>query len=396
MSEPASIFDHSVTFDLEGDFESFLRSVPARWVVYLLADVDDRPIQLLCVKNLRYSLKRRLGPGEPAAGLSKRVNYRDLVRRVHWRRVDSSTEADWLYYEAARAIFPQSYQGMTGFRPAWFTHVNPDARFPRYTKTIDLTSRPGLFIGPVEDKHAAARLIELAEDAFDLCRYYNILTEAPHGRACAYKEMGKCPAPCDGSISMEQYRGLVQWSADTLVDPEPFVHDQSRRMQAAAGEFHFEIAGKIKAFLGSINRLSKGPFRHVRLLKDFAFLSLQHGPRDGTAKVFLATPGRIEHIVSLIAEPARPAELLRHALDLASQRSEVTIDSVGAERIGIIAHHLFSPKNVVGAPGVFLPIASVEERAFLKAYRDLKKQQPAEQEVESEGVTKELQALPGP
>jgi excinuclease UvrABC nuclease subunit len=396
MSELASIFDHSATFDPDGDFETFVRGVPARWVVYLLADADDRPVQLLCVKNLRYSLKRRLGPGEPAAGISKRVNYRDLVRRVHWRRVDSTTEADWHYYEAARSLFPQTYQGMTGFRPAWFIHVNPDARFPRYTKTIDLTTRPGLLLGPVEDKHAAARLIELAEDAFDLCRYYSILIEAPHGKACAYKEMGKCPAPCDGSISMEQYRGLVQWSADTLVDPEPFVRDQSRRMQAAAGDFHFEIAGKIKAFLESINRLGKGPFRHVRLLKDFTFLSLQHGPREGTAKVFLVTPGRIELIVSLIAEPARPADLLRHMLDLAAQRSRATIDSVGAERIGIVAHLLFSPKKVIGGPGVFLPIASLEERAFLKAYRDLKKQQPVEQEAESEGVTKELQALPDP
>ena len=394
MSEYESIFDQSATFDPEGDFEAFLRSVPARWVVYLLADADDRPVQLLCVKNLRYSLKRRLGSGEPAAGLSKRVNYRDLVRQVHWRRVDSTTEADWLYYEAARALFPQSYQGMTGFRPAWFIHVNPDARFPRYTKTIDLTTRPGLLIGPVEDKHAAARLIELAEDAFDLCRYYNILTEAPHGNACAYKEMGKCPAPCDGSISMEQYRGLVQWSADTLVDPGPFVRDQSRRMQSAAEEYHFEIAGKIKAFLGSINRLGKGPFRHVRLIKDFVFLSLQHGPREGTAKVFLVTPGWIEQILGLIAEPARPADLLRHALDLAARRIGATIDLVGAERIGIVAHHLFSPKNVLGGPGVFLPLGSVEERAFLKAFRDLKKQHPVEQEVESEGVTKELQALP--
>ncbi len=393
MSEPPSIFDHFAAFDPEIDFEAFLRSVPARWVVYLLADADDRPVQLLCVKNLRYSLKRRLGPGEPAAGISKRVNYRDLVRRVHWRRVDGTAEADWLYYEAARVLFPQSYQGMTGFRPAWFIHVNPDAPFPRYLKTIDLTTRPGLFIGPVEDKHAAARLIELAEDAFDLCRYYNILTEAPHGKACAYKEMGKCPAPCDGSISMEQYRGLVQWSADTLIEPGPYVRDQSRRMQSAAGEFRFEIAGKIKAFLDSINRLGKGPFRHVRLLKDFVFLSLQHGPREGTAKVFLVTPGRIEQVFSLIAEPASPSELLHHVLDLASGRTWATIDSVGAERIGIVAHHLFSAKSVLGGPGVFLPIGSIEERAFLKAFRDLKKRQLVEQEVESEGGIRELQAL---
>src|SRR4051794_18047688 len=207
MTEATSIFDSHADFDPAADFDAFLKQVPAKWVVYLLADAEDRPVQLLCVKNLRYSLKRRLGTGEAAgpAKLSKRVDYRDLVRRIHFRRVDSAFEADWIYYEAARLIFPRTYQGMVGFRPAWFVHVNPQTRFPRYVKTIDISGQTGVYLGPLEDKHAAARLIELAEDSFDLCRYYAVLIESPRGRACAYKEMGKCPAPCDGSVSMEAY-----------------------------------------------------------------------------------------------------------------------------------------------------------------------------------------------
>src|ERR1700685_986137 len=107
-------FDHGVAFDPGQDFEQFLKRVPAKWVVYLLSDEHDAPVQLLCVKNLRYSLKRRRGGGEKIAP-PRRVNSRDLVRHIHWRRVDSAFEADWLYYEAARCVFPQSYQGMVGF-----------------------------------------------------------------------------------------------------------------------------------------------------------------------------------------------------------------------------------------------------------------------------------------
>src|SRR5688572_12548410 len=128
-----AILDHHVEFDPSADLEEFLKRVPARWAVYLFADADDRPVQLLCVKNLRASLKRRLG-GDEMIGPSRRVNYRELVRRVYWRRVDSSFEADWIYYEAARKLFPQTYRGMVGFRPAWFVYVNPETQFPRYTK----------------------------------------------------------------------------------------------------------------------------------------------------------------------------------------------------------------------------------------------------------------------
>ncbi|MBV8782006.1 MAG: hypothetical protein JO353_11465, partial [Phycisphaerae bacterium] len=199
MNEAEQTFDESRTIAPEVDLETIARDLPAKWAVYLMSDESDRPVQLLCVKNLRASIRRRLGVEELPTGPTRRIDYRAIVRRICWRRVDSAFEADWIYFEIARRVFPDTYQGMVGFRPAWFVHFNPDADFPRYTKTTDLSIKTGQLLGPLEDKHSAGSLIEQVADWFDLCRYYNILIEAPHGKACAYKEMGKCPAPCDGS-----------------------------------------------------------------------------------------------------------------------------------------------------------------------------------------------------
>src|SRR5580704_11905753 len=100
MTEIFGILDHALDFDPAGDFDAFCRSAPAKWVVYLLADAENKPVQLLCVKNLRNSLKRRLGV-EPDAALSRRVDYRQIVRRIFYRRVDSAFEADLIYYQLA-------------------------------------------------------------------------------------------------------------------------------------------------------------------------------------------------------------------------------------------------------------------------------------------------------
>jgi excinuclease ABC subunit C len=388
MPEIPPLLDRHVRFNPAADFEAFLQDVPARWVIYLLCDEQDRPLQLLCVKNLRASLRRRLGSDEQI-GPSKRVNYREVVRSIHFLRVDSAFEADWLYYEIARELFPQSYAGMIGFRPAWFIHVNPETPFPRYIKTTDL-SRPGEYIGPLEDKHAAARLIELAQDLFDLCRYYNILVEAPNGKACAYKEMGKCPAPCDGSISMQQYHRLIEWSVRTLVDPADAIRAQTARMQQAATELRFETAAKIKAYMNQLSQLGKGAFRYARRLADFQFVSIQQGPGKGTGKIFLITPGAIEHIACVIDDDAsRTSELVGWTLRAASRQVSDSLDTVGAERIGIVSHHLFIAKQKHGG---FLRIEDVTERSLAKSLTDLRKR-PIEAESEAEGVLKELQSL---
>ena len=392
MSEWESIFEASVSFDPAAELEGFLRGVPGKWVVYLMVDEGGRPVQLLCVRNLKASLKRRLG-GEETIGVSKRVNYRELVRRVYWRRVDSAFEADWVYLEAAREIFPETYEGMVGFRAAWFVHVDPGAEFPRYVKTTDLvggaSGRGGVLIGPVEDKHAAHRLIEIAEGAFDLCRYYNVLVQSPAGRACAYKEMGKCPAPCDGTISMEAYRGMVGESVAAVVEPGPFVREQEARMKRLAGELEFERAGKVKGLVEQVSQLGKGAFRHAKRLKEFAFMAMQRGPRERTAKVFLIVRGEVEEVVGLISEPVKGAEVLMYLLEWAEEMRGRGMTKAGVERIGLVSQHLFSAKQT---HGVFIRLDGIEERSVAKGYRELGRQKVVE-ESEGEGVVKELQAM---
>ena len=388
-SMPEGPLQQCISFDPAEDFAAFLKKAPAKWAVYLFADAEDRPVQLLCVKNLRYSLERRLGVNEEQQTPSKRVNYRELIRKVYWRRVDSAFEADLVYLEAARQLFPQNYQTMVGFRPAWFVHVNPETDFPRYMKTTDLTLRTGTYLGPLEEKQIASKLIEQVEDWFDLCRYYHILVESPLGRACAYKEMGKCPAPCDGSISLANYRQMIQWSLQTLIDPAEMLRAQQKRMIEASSELRFEIAGKIKAFIDQLSQLGKGQYRHLHRLEEFQYVSLQRGPKEGLAKVFLVSPTDVFEIAGLISEPLRPSEILRFALEMVPPLRQ--IDPAAAERIGVVSHHLFSPK---ASQGVFLHLATIDEKAIVKAYKDLLKQKPVDEPL-GEGVMKELQSGPG-
>lgn len=365
MIPRTDLFDHHATFDPADDFSVFARSISTRGAVCLLCDAEDRPIQLLSVADLRRCLQTRLGPSPEDEPETRRIDYRAMVRRLHWRPVDGAFEADLVFLDIARTLFPDTYQGMVGFKPAWWLYVNPETDFPRYMRLTDPSHKAGRVLGPLRDKQAAARLIELTENLFDLCRYYQILVEAPHGKACAYKEMGKCPAPCDGSISIEAYRRMIDWSAQSLADPRGYVMELERRMGQAAGELRFETAGKIKSLLEEANPLGKGPYRQVRALEDFVFLTLQPGYRKQTAKAFLISQGHVREILGLLQAPQSEVLLpaARRALEtLPAQNPE---GNVAAEHMAMVAHHLFTKRT----QGRFLHRDDWNEKSILSLWR---------------------------
>lgn len=283
------LLDQHMLFDPSADFAAFLDSVPAKWVVYLLSDEQDRPFQLLSVKNLRASLANRLTE-HPADEKTRSIPYRQVVRRISYRRVDSTLEAEWIYTQLARELFPDAYQKMLANWAPWYLTIDPEARFPRWL----LTDQPEASLlattfGPIATKNAAQKLVETIEDAFDLCRYHHILIQAPHGQACAYKQMHKCPAPCDGSISLGMYHQQIAMSLAALRSDNPAAEHEPRMRQAAAA-LEFELAGKIKAHMQQLTSLKAAGTSLDRL----RFAALCRGSKAKAFKLMLLTPERIE------------------------------------------------------------------------------------------------------
>lgn len=361
--------------------EASLAALPARWAVALLEDAAGAPLQLLVSRNLRALLRRRLADAEPGAP-SRRIDYRAVVAAARFARVDSAFEADWVYHECAPRLLPQAYERFGALPPAWFLHIDPDAEFPQYVRTSDLSIASGELLGPVKDRGAAARLIEQINDWFDLCRYHHILTQAPNATACPYKDMGKCPAPCDGSVSMQQYRRLVALSLSTVIDPADHVREHTRRMQAASAELRFEIAARIREYVESLSTLRQGPWRHVRRLRDFNYVAVQPGGGAGRARLFAITAGSIRPLASTVGE-VRAGELLRAVLEATMHAEPGPLDEAGRRRVALVAHHLFHPGR---SPGRVLPVDALDEATLAAACREAAAPKRAPDAAEADDV----------
>jgi hypothetical protein len=192
--------------------------------------------------------------------------------------------------------------------------------------------------------------------------------------------MGKCPAPCDGSVSMQQYRLLIEWSVATLIDPTTEIEQQEQRMREASAELRFELAGRIKQFVDNLAELRKNEWKFVRPLEDFRYLALQPGPGKGQVKLFTCTAERTECVACVRGEP-RELMLRIEALQKLTH-SQPRMTKFDTHRFGIVARHLMTAKS----GGVFLHGDDLTDRAIAAACKQLSKQSTPVVETEDEGL----------
>jgi len=323
-----------------------LARVPPRRGLLLLMSRREEPIILIPAANLRSRLLARIG----AQGREKRrrkIDLRQVTGAVLWKLTTGHFETDLRFLELAQEIWPTTYTRLLAWRPAWFVHVDPAREFPRFVKTRAVLAAPGRYFGPFSSGRSAERFIEAVQDAFDLCRDHHCLMQAPNGQLCSYGQMGRCLAPCNGTIPMEEYRGAMARAAAFAGGlREEFQRQLRRRMETAAKALEFERAAALKARLARIRTLEGAEFRHVGAGEEFRFIMVQPGGSRRRAKVFLVDRGSIA-AGSDLDYPPDGRQLARTLEEMAShaRRSQPGDEALRRWRMGLVSHYLFSSEG---------------------------------------------------
>ena len=355
----------TIQADLPADpqAELGLRSLPAKPGVFALDDADGRTVLLAVTADLRRLVRSRLSDagGKTEDGRpTRRVDYRSVTKSVRAVTVGSAFESEWAYLQLARRCMAASYRGTLDRWRGWFVHCDPQADFPRWVKT----NRPaaagakGVYLGPMPDKHAAQRYLEMLQSAFDLCRHHSILVQAPNATACAYKEMGKCPAPCDGSVTMDSYREQMREAAEFGSSPSQRWREKSQRAMAeAAQRMDYETAERCRQKLEATEPALKKKFAHVDRLERFRFLAVMPSEQPDRARLFVVRGGWIAPVVD-VAFDIRAEELSEvvDALNQMMHQPAADLTDEAVENIGLVCRHLFRPKGAKQS-GLFLRCA---------------------------------------
>ena len=236
------------------DLEEKIRTLPTRPGVYLYKDADERVIYVGKAKNLRSRVRSYLMEASQANAKTGSL-MREAVD-VEYILVDNEHEALALENNLIKQKKPRFNILLRDDKTYPYVKLTLGDRHPKVFVTRRLRKDGGAYYGPYFPGNLAYRIAELIHRSFllpsckvDLSRY--------HPRPCLQYYIKRCLGPCvEGLTTPELYREAVRDAQMFLEGRGADLAKQIEgRMQAAASAELYELAGKYRDLLITVDQL---------------------------------------------------------------------------------------------------------------------------------------------
>ncbi|MFL6047098.1 MAG: DEDD exonuclease domain-containing protein [Propionibacteriaceae bacterium] len=157
---------------------------------------------------------------------------------------------------------------------------NRRSKFPERTQWIKITDEPfprlsvvrtvrddgASYFGPFSRRQSAEDVTLAIYDGFPIRQCTPKLSTTAFISACALAGMGRCAAPCDGTISRDSYSEIIEAvRAALVVDVRPAVLGVQARLRRLINQQRFEEAATIRRRLETLTRTAVR-FHRIRSL----------------------------------------------------------------------------------------------------------------------------------
>jgi DNA polymerase-3 subunit epsilon len=128
--------------------------------------------------------------------------------------------------------------------------------YPRLSVVRALADDDAAYLGPFSSRRTAELAAAGVYDAVPLRQCSHRLSPRTRTPACALAELGRCPAPCEHQITMEEYarRAASPFRTATIGDPEPVVQALLARIALLSDRQRYEEAAVIRSRLVALLR----------------------------------------------------------------------------------------------------------------------------------------------
>jgi excinuclease ABC subunit C len=268
-----------------------LSSIPPKPGVYLMVDVNGKVIYV-----------------------GKAVNLRNRVRSYFHASADHSPKTHYLRQEIADLDFIVTASELEAlilecnlikkYQPRYNVRLKDDKRYP-YIKITWQEPYPRIFTvrrmqndgakyyGPFTATWAVSQTLDLLRKIFPYLTCKREIT-GQDKRACLYYHIGRCPGPCIGTVSQEEYRALVNQICRFLEGKsEEIIDDLRSQMKAASEGLEFERAAALRDQIVALERVTERQRIVSSALADEDVIAFARHDGDACVQVFFIRRGKL-------------------------------------------------------------------------------------------------------
>ncbi|MEV6849839.1 excinuclease ABC subunit UvrC [Actinoplanes sp. NPDC051411] len=269
-------------------------TIPEAPGVYRFRDPTGRVIYVGKAKNLRNRLNSYF-----ADTWSLHARTQQMVTTagsVDWVTVGTEVEALQLEFSWIKEFDPRFNVKYRDDKSYPFLAVTLNEEFPRLQVMRGAKRKGVRYFGPYSHAWAIRETLDLLLRVFPArtCSSGVFKRSGQIGRPCLLGYIGKCSAPCVGSVSADEHRQIVDDFCDFMAGrTDTFVKRLERDMMQASEELEFERAARLRDDIAALRRAMEKQTVVLGDGTDADVVAFAEDPLEAAVQVFHVRDGRV-------------------------------------------------------------------------------------------------------
>ena len=295
------------------DIKEELKKIPHRPGVYLMHEGDlilyvGKAVDLH--NRVRQYFQSSRGKTAKILQMVSRVEYFEYIV------TDSEMEALILENNLIKKHHPPYNTLLKDDKQYPYIKVTVAEAFPRIQKTRKILRDKARYFGPYTSVLAVNETMELMEKLWPLRTCNRSLPrDIGKERPCLNYHIGKCKGPCNGSISQEDYKVMVDQAISLLSGHhQDVIRDLKKQMLLASEKLEFEQAAVLRDKMKAVEFLSQSQkIEHAAQEEDRDIIGVAKEDDNALIQVFFIRGGKLigrEHFLMEKASLVPEGELI--------------------------------------------------------------------------------------
>ena len=297
------------------DIQEELKKLPDSPGVYLMHNDRDEIIYV----GKAISLKNRVRQYFQSSR-NKSPKIVRMVSNIRWFEyilTDSELEALVLENNLIKEHRPRYNTMLKDDKTYPYIKVTIHEPYPRILFSRERKKDHARYFGPYTSSESVKNTIDLLQKIFRIRTCHKTLDGSAVGqRPCLNYHLGQCIAPCQGTVSREEYRCRIDQALDFLEGRNHKQVEQilTERMQKAAENMDFEKAAQVRDLLFSVQKIKeKQKINATNQHEDRDIIAIAAEGYDAVVQVFFVRDGQMigrDHFRLTVGEGDTTAQIL--------------------------------------------------------------------------------------